>query len=71
MVQMMNMAFAKVMSFVNDFAKKEKGAVDIVAIVILIAVAVVVALIFKDEIVRIVKELLGQIGTEAQDVWSE
>lgn len=69
MLQMMNLAVAKVMGFLNDFAKKEKGAVDIVAIVILIAVAVVVALIFKDEITNIVEGLLGQIGEQATAVW--
>jgi len=71
MLQMMNLAVAKVMGFINDFAKKEKGAVDIVAIVILIAVAVVVALIFKDKIKEIVEGLLGQIGEQATAVWEE
>lgn len=71
MVQMMNLALAKLMGFVNDFAKKEKGAVDIVAIVILIAVAVVVALIFKDSIVELVEGLMTDVHDQASQVWAE
>lgn len=69
-MQIMNMAMEKFMLFVNDLVKKERGAVDIVAIVILIAVAVVVALIFKDQISDLVETLLDQIQGQAQNVWN-
>lgn len=47
----------------NYFIKKEKGAVDIVAIVILIAVAIGLAVIFRKQLTGLLKEWFGSIGT--------
>lgn len=55
---------AKLDKFVND----EKGEVNIVAIVILIGIAVVLAIIFKDAISNLIKSLLNQIQTNANNV---
>lgn len=55
---------AKLDKFVND----EKGEVNIVAIVILIGIAVVLAIIFKDAISNLIKSLLNQIQSNANNV---
>lgn len=47
----------------NYFLKKEKGAVDIVAIVILIAVAIGLAVIFRKQLVGLLEGWFGSIGT--------
>ena len=45
----------------EEFLKEERGAVDIVAIVILIAIAVALALFFKDQIAGLLSNLFTQI----------
>lgn len=52
-----SMAKSKVKRLFTD----EKGAVDIVAIVVLIGIAVVLALLFKDQIADLIKRLFNQI----------
>ena len=51
----------------NDFVTKENGDVNVVSIVILIGIAVVLALFFKDQISGIVKKLLSAIGKKADE----
>lgn len=46
------------------FTRDEEGAVDIVAIVVLIGIAVVVALIFKDAIVKLIESLFNGMQDE-------
>lgn len=58
----LNMAAIRIKVFIDSFLTREKGAVDIVAIVILIAVAVVMAFLFKDEIGKVLTDLFGQIS---------
>lgn len=53
----------KVDRFLND----ERGEVNIVAIVILIGIAVVLAIIFKDAISNLIKDLLNQISGNANN----
>ena len=45
----------------------EKGEVNIVAIVILIGIAVILALIFKDQIKALLETLFGTITKKATD----
>ena len=45
----------------------EKGEVNIVAIVVLIGIAVLLALIFKDQIVNLLKTLFGTITKNANN----
>lgn len=45
----------------------EKGEVNIVAIVVLIGIAVLLALIFKDEIQQLLETLFGTITQNAND----
>ena len=50
----------------NQFLRDEKGEVNIVAIVILIGIAVALALIFKDAIIKLIRSLLGDITDNAK-----
>lgn len=45
----------------------EKGEVNIVAIVVLIGIAVLLALVFKDQITALLQSLFGTITTKATD----
>ncbi|MGN0393765.1 MAG: Flp1 family type IVb pilin [Coprococcus sp.] len=51
----------------NEFITKENGDVNVVSIVILIGIAVVLALLFKDKITKIVEDLLKKIGEKANN----
>lgn len=51
----------------REFFTDEKGEVNIVAIVVLIGIAVLLALIFKDEITKLLKSLFGTINENAQN----
>lgn len=57
------MAKMKLRSFFSD----EKGEVNIVAIVVLIGIAVLLALIFKDQIEGLLETLFGTITENAND----
>lgn len=48
----------------EDFAKEERGAADIIAIILIIAVVVTLAGIFGKEITEIVKSLMERIKGE-------
>ena len=49
-------------------ASEEVGAVDIVAIVVVIGVAVLLAIIFKDALSGLIESLFGTITDKAQDL---
>ena len=57
-----NMAKLKVRTLFTD----EKGAVDIVAIVVLIGIAVLLAVVFKDAISGLIETLLETIKKNAE-----
>lgn len=57
------MAKMKLRKFFSD----EKGEVNIVAIVVLIGIAVLLALIFKDQIEGLLETLFGTITQNAND----
>ena len=48
----------------NKFLKKEDGEVNIVAIVILIAIAVGLALLFKERVAKIINDIFDGIKTD-------
>lgn len=50
---------------IKNFLEDEGGAVDIVAIVVLIGIVVLVAVVFKDEIIKLIKSLFGTITNKA------
>ena len=50
-------------SFITD----EDGAVDIVAIVVLIGIVVLVAVVFREQLEKLVEKLFSTIGQTAED----
>ena len=64
---MMAIAKAKVYSFLHD----EKGDVNIVSIVVLIGIAVLLAIVFKDAIGDLLENLLETITGNATDAVNE
>ncbi len=66
---MMNLMLLKmwVQAKLGKFVSDEKGEVNIVAIVILIGIAVVLAIIFKDAILGLINTLLDQITNNAKN----
>lgn len=51
----------------SEFVKEERGAVDIVAVVVLIGIAVLLAIVFKDQIGGLLTTLLNTIRDKATD----
>lgn len=56
---------------VNAFVEKEKGAVDIVAIVVLMGIVVLVAIIFRKQLENLINNLFATIGQNATDAINE
>lgn len=52
---------------VESFFKKENGEVNIIAIVVLIGIAILLALIFKDRIAALIGSLFDTIDQNAQN----
>ncbi len=48
----------RLIGFLND----EKGAADIVAVILIIVIAVAIAWLFKDRIMELINNLFNQIG---------
>ena len=71
MTKKINMAAIRLKVFIDSFLHQERGAVDIVAIVILIAVAVVLALVFKDGITKVVKNMIENISNKGNEALKE
>jgi len=74
-VLMMTGAYAKIITLlticelkVKSFLKEEKGAVDIVAIVVIIGVAVLLAIVFKDQLGALITSLFEAISGNSTDV---
>ena len=65
MTKKINMAAIRLKAFIDSFLHQERGAVDIVAIVILIAVAVVLAVFFKEQIASLLKTMMKTIQEKA------
>lgn len=66
MLQMcMLMALSNLKYKAGKFFKDERGEVNVVAIVVLIAVAVVLALLFKEQIAKLIKNMIEAITGKA------
>ena len=50
---------------IRKFFSKENGEVNIVVIVVLIGIAVLLALLFKNEISKLLKDMFSKIGGNA------
>lgn len=65
MLNYVNSMLFKAKMAVENFFAEENGEVNVVAIVVLIAVAVVLALFFKDQIGELLETLLEGISSKA------
>ncbi len=45
----------------KDFWKEEKGAADIVAVILIVIIAVAAAWVFREEIIKLIQKLFGDI----------
>ena len=70
MLMMANAIYFNLKAKVQKLFQKENGDVNVVAIVVLIGVAVVLALIFKDEISKLLRSLIKTISGKAQEAVS-
>ena len=48
-------------NFLEDFAEEEKGAADIVAIIMVIVVVIAVAGVFKEQLERVIKATFDKL----------
>lgn len=67
MFNMIQLAAMTVSTKIRAFAKEEKGAVDIVAIVVLIGIAVLLATVFKESIEELLRGLFKEITSGATE----
>ena len=65
MLEVLDALYIGAMIQINNFFTDEKGAVDLVTIVVLIGIAIAVAVIFKDRITKLVNDLFDQLGPKA------
>lgn len=65
------MAYIKMMQARQKFLEEERGAVDIVAIVVLIGIAVLLAVLFKQQVGKLINDLFKNIGDSASDAVNE
>ena len=65
MLQNMNVVMTYAKMKLNRFLRDEKGDVNIVSIVVLIGIAVLLAIVFKDAISGLLTDLLEKIKTNA------
>ncbi len=63
----LNKFYISMMNKILSFKDEEKGAAGIVAAVVLILVAVLLAVLFKDEIGKLVKSMFGTIGDNVEN----
>lgn len=52
----------------KKFFTNERGDVNVVSIVVLIAVAVVLAILLKDSLGTLIEKLIGNITTKTEDI---
>lgn len=57
--------YTALMTQLRMFRREEHGAVDVVAVVVLIGIAVALAVIFKDRIKALLETLFGTIESNA------
>lgn len=67
MMTMMTRMLLNAQLKVERFFKNEDGEVNIIAIVVLIGIAILLALIFKDRIAELINNLFDTIDQNAQN----
>lgn len=68
MSSILNGLYLRLSLFFQDFMADEDGEVNIVTIVVLIGIAVLLAILFKDSISNLLKNLFNTIGGSASNV---
>ena len=67
MFEVLDALYIGAMIHIKNFFTDEKGAVDLVAIVVLIGIAIALAVVFRTQIENILKELFKSIGENAKE----
>jgi len=67
MMNALNLFMLNAKMKIREFCTKEDGDVNIVSIVVLIGIAVLLAIIFKDAITELIDGMLETITSNAQD----
>lgn len=62
---MLTNLYVKAISKFQTFRREERGAVDVVAIVVMIGIAVALAVIFRTQIETLITNLLSSIESNA------
>lgn len=60
----------KMRNFAEDFKKEERGASDIVAILLIILVVVAIAFVFKKQLGNLVNNVFDKVGENTSDLTS-
>ncbi|MCD7754235.1 MAG: flagellin-like protein [Clostridiales bacterium] len=67
MIGMLSTVYAWAMCKWSEFKTEESGAVDIVAIVVMIGIAVVLAVVFRESVAHLLESLFESITNSATD----
>ena len=67
MMDLINVTLIRAKNAFDSFMKEEKGAVDLVVIVVLIAIALVLAALFRRQIGELLEKLFETMNQKAQE----
>ena len=67
MFEVLDALYIGAMIHIKNFFTDEKGAVDLVAIVVLIGIAIALAVVFRTQIEKILNDLFESIGKNAKE----
>lgn len=67
MIEELNRIYLVLMMHVKNFFEEEKGAVDLITVVVLIGIAVALALLFRTQIQGILDTLYASIQSKATE----
>lgn len=71
MLNVLDRYYIAMQTRMKNFIEDEKGAVDIVAIVVLIGIVVFVAIIFREQISDLIKRMFKKIGENTDKALKE
>ena len=67
MMDLINVTLIRAKNAFDSFMKEEKGAVDLVVIVVLMAIALVLAALFRKQIGELLDRLFDTMNQKAQE----
>lgn len=68
MANFVNAILCRMMVEWNAFKKQERGAVDLVVVVVLIGLALALAVLFRNQIIKVLNKLFSSIRQNASQV---